>query len=68
MRMDGKLSDDVKEVTKLEMRNDLSKRQLLYILLVSLLEKGTPSVKQVLELRAPLFKTASITTIDAYYG
>lgn len=59
-RSNGKLSDDVKEVTKVEMRNDLSKRQLFYVLLVSLLDEKTPSVKQVLELRAPLFKTASI--------
>lgn len=59
-RTNGKLSDDVKEVTKVEMRNDLSKRQLFYVLLASLLDEKTPSVKQVLELRAPLFKTASI--------
>jgi hypothetical protein len=34
----GKIADDVKELTKMEMRNDLSKSQLLFILFASLLE------------------------------
>lgn len=56
----GKLTDDVKEVTKVEMRNDLSKKQLLYILLVSLLEEESDqSMLAILKSRAHLFKTVS---------
>lgn len=55
----GKLMEDVKEVTKIEMRNDLSKKQLLYILLVSLLE-DTDSLVPVLKSRNHLFKTVSL--------
>jgi hypothetical protein len=54
----GKLTEDVKEVTKIEMRNDLSKKQLLYILLVSLLE-DTDSLVPILKYRDHLFKTVS---------
>ncbi|KAG2226931.1 hypothetical protein INT45_010210 [Circinella minor] len=53
----GKLSDDVKEVTKLEMRNDLSKRQLLFILLASLLEDSPSGVGATLKARITLFQT-----------
>jgi hypothetical protein len=55
----GKLTDDVKEVTKIEMRNDLSKKQLLYILLVSLLEETDQSMLTILKSRDHLFKTVS---------
>lgn len=56
----GKLTDDVKEVTKIEMRNDLSKKQLLYILLVSLLEEESDqSMLSILKSRDHLFKTVS---------
>lgn len=54
----GKLNQDVKEVTKIEMRNDLSKKQLLYILLVCLLE-DTDSLLPILKSRHHLFKTVS---------
>jgi hypothetical protein len=57
----GKLMDDVKEVTKIEMRNDLSKKQLLYILLVSLLEEESDqSMLTILKARNHLFKTVSM--------
>jgi hypothetical protein len=57
----GKLMDDVKEVTKIEMRNDLSKKQLLYILLVSLLEEESDqSMLTILRTRDHLFKTVRI--------
>lgn len=65
---DGKLSEDVKEVTKLEMRNDLSKRQLLYILLASLLEDNnntTSGVAPILNARIPLFKTVSVAIFSS---
>lgn len=61
----GKLTDDVKEVTKVEMRNDLSKKQLLYILLVSLLEEESDqSMLAILKSRAHLFKTLVKTNAD----
>ncbi|KAI9495893.1 hypothetical protein BDB00DRAFT_786111 [Zychaea mexicana] len=60
----GKLTDDVKEVTKLEMRNDLSKRQLLYILLASLLEDSPAAVGATLKTRISLFKTFVKTMTD----
>lgn len=57
----GKLSDDVKEVTKIEMRNDLSKKQLLYILIVSLFEDmpdpTSANMLVILKARNPLFNT-----------
>ncbi|KAI9270123.1 hypothetical protein EDC94DRAFT_598181 [Helicostylum pulchrum] len=59
----GKLMEDVKEVTKIEMRNDLSKKQLLYILLVSLLEDSTMLVT-ILKSRDHLFKTLVKTNAD----
>lgn len=56
----GKLSDDVKEVTKVEMRNDLSKKQLFSILLISLLEEALESsTLAILKSRDSLFKTVS---------
>ena len=56
----GKLSEDVKEVTKVEMRNDLSKKQLLSILLISLLEEELESsTLVVLKSRDSLFRTVS---------
>lgn len=60
----GKLMEDVKEVTKIEMRNDLSKKQLLYILLVSLLEDSTMLVT-ILRSRDHLFKTVSLGTFQS---
>ena len=57
MDQQDKLSSDVKEVTKLEMRNDLSKRQLLYILLASLLQDNPAGVGHTLKSRISLFKT-----------
>lgn len=57
----GKLSDDVKEVTKIEMRNDLSKKQLLFILIVSLFEDmadpSSANMLVILKARHPLFNT-----------
>lgn len=58
----GKLQDDIKEVTKIEMRNDLSKKQLLYILLASLLEDATLNLVVILKSREHLFKTVSCIT------
>ncbi|KAI7865651.1 hypothetical protein BDF14DRAFT_1744067 [Spinellus fusiger] len=58
---------DIKEVTRLEMRNDLSKPQLLYILLSSLLqevEKDSPHVVSILKARDPLFKAFVRSTAD----
>lgn len=54
--------EDVKEVTRIEMRNDLSKNQLLYILLVSLLEDvpETSNILSILKSRDHLFKTVSM--------
>ncbi|CEP10318.1 hypothetical protein [Parasitella parasitica] len=61
----GKLTDDVKEVTKIEMRNDLSKKQLLYILLVSLLEdESDQTMLSILKSREHLFKTLVKTNAD----
>ncbi|KAL9537231.1 hypothetical protein MBANPS3_011962 [Mucor bainieri] len=61
----GKLPEDVKEVTKVEMRNDLSKKQLLYILLVSLLEQESDqSMLAILKSRDHLFKTFVKTKAD----
>ncbi|KAG1078413.1 hypothetical protein G6F42_024276 [Rhizopus arrhizus] len=61
----GKLTEDVKEVTKVEMRNDLSKKQLLYILLVSLLEEESDqSMLAILKSRDHLFKTLVKTNAD----
>lgn len=61
----GKLTEDVKEVTKVEMRNDLSKKQLLYILLVSLLEEESDqSMLAILKSRDHLFKTFVKTNAD----
>ncbi|KAK4515685.1 Glycerol-3-phosphate/dihydroxyacetone phosphate acyltransferase [Mucor velutinosus] len=61
----GKLTEDVKEVTKVEMRNDLSKKQLLYILLVSLLEEESDqSMLAILKSRNHLFKTFVKTKAD----
>ncbi|GAN08122.1 bis(5'-nucleosyl)-tetraphosphatase [Mucor ambiguus] len=61
----GKLTEDVKEVTKVEMRNDLSKKQLLYILLVSLLEQESDqSMLAILKSRDHLFKTFVKTKAD----
>ncbi|KAI8646436.1 hypothetical protein BD408DRAFT_410223 [Parasitella parasitica] len=61
----GKLKDDVKEVTKIEMRNDLSKKQLLYILLVSLLEdESDQTMLNILKSREHLFKTLVKTNAD----
>ncbi|KAF7723412.1 nudix (nucleoside diphosphate linked moiety X)-type motif 2 [Apophysomyces ossiformis] len=67
--VNGKLSDDVKEVTKIEMRNDISKPQLLYIVLSSLLEDagkdGAPcNVLAVLKARITLFQTFVKSTAD----
>ncbi|KAI7902453.1 uncharacterized protein BX663DRAFT_76035 [Cokeromyces recurvatus] len=57
--LNGKLAEDIKEVTKIEMRNDLSKKRLLYILLVSLLEEDNQqhSILTVLKSRSHLFKS-----------
>lgn len=57
----GTLMEDVKEVTRIEMRNDLSKNQLLYILLVGLLEdvSETSNILSLLKSRDHLFKTVS---------
>lgn len=62
-----KLSSDVKEVTKLEMRNDLSKRQLLYILLASLLQDNPSGVGHTLKSRISLFKTVSLLLQPVFY-
>lgn len=62
----GKLMQDVKEVTKIEMRNDLSKKQLLYILLVCLLEDNTDSLLAILKSRDHLFKTVSSFFLKLY--
>ncbi|KAI7875390.1 hypothetical protein K492DRAFT_210976 [Lichtheimia hyalospora FSU 10163] len=64
MDQQDKQSSDVKEVTKLEMRNDLSKRQLLYILLASLLQDNPSGVGYTLKSRISLFKTFVKTTTD----
>ncbi|KAI9485817.1 MAG: hypothetical protein EXX96DRAFT_613668 [Benjaminiella poitrasii] len=56
----SRLAEDVKEVTRIEMRNDLSKKRLLYILLVSLLEDDDDqhrSLLSILRSRDYLFKT-----------
>ncbi|CAO3661681.1 unnamed protein product [Rhizopus stolonifer] len=55
----GTLMEDVKEVTRIEMRNDLSKSQLFYILLVCLLEdvSETSNILSILKSRDHLFKT-----------
>lgn len=64
----GKLMDDVKEVTKIEMRNDLSKKQLLYILLVSLLEEESDQpMLTILKARDHLFKTVRIHLVVTIY-
>lgn len=62
-----KLSSDVKEVTKLEMRNDLSKRQLLYILLASLLQDNPSGVGYTLKSRISLFKTVSLLLLQPMF-
>jgi hypothetical protein len=51
--------EDTKEVTRIEMRNNLSKKQLLFILLVSLLEDvpETSNILSILKSREHLFKT-----------
>ncbi|ORE02570.1 hypothetical protein BCV72DRAFT_265115 [Rhizopus microsporus var. microsporus] len=55
----GTLMEDTKEVTRIEMRNNLSKKQLLFILLVSLLEDvpETSNILSILKSREHLFKT-----------
>lgn len=58
-KQEQETKSDVKEVTKLEMRNDLSKRQLLYILLASLLEDHQASAGPLLKAKIPLFQTVS---------
>ncbi|KAI8975977.1 hypothetical protein BDB01DRAFT_853480 [Pilobolus umbonatus] len=64
----GKLTDDVKEVTKIEMRNDLSKKQLFLILLASLLEESEQAsasgLLAILRSRDHLFKTLVKTNAD----
>ncbi|KAG0173204.1 hypothetical protein DFQ28_001239 [Apophysomyces sp. BC1034] len=67
--INGKLSDDVKEVTKIEMRNDISKPQLLYIVLSSMLEDAgrdgvSCNVLAVLKARITLFRTFVKSTAD----
>ncbi|KAI9280052.1 hypothetical protein BY458DRAFT_553467 [Sporodiniella umbellata] len=55
----GTLTEDVKEVTRIEMRNDLSKSQLFYILFAGLLEDipEALNVLSILKTRDHLFKT-----------
>ncbi|ORZ05799.1 hypothetical protein BCR42DRAFT_427797 [Absidia repens] len=59
------LAKDVKQVTKVEMRNDLTKSQLFYILLASLLQNSSECpVGTILHSREHLFKTFVKSTSD----
>ncbi|KAI8089391.1 uncharacterized protein BX664DRAFT_314602 [Halteromyces radiatus] len=59
------LAKDVKHVTKVEMRNDLTKSQLFYILLASLLHNSVECpVGTILHSRERLFKTFVKTLSD----
>ncbi|KAI8137841.1 hypothetical protein BJV82DRAFT_633429 [Fennellomyces sp. T-0311] len=53
----GTMRPDVKAVTKMEMRNDLPKRQLLFIILASMFDEGDCRVTTKIEARLPLFTT-----------